>query len=242
MLDRETNRRQGEPGALSADTVTALHGVAERHGARLSLLTSREDIDTAATILAATDRTRYLTARLHSEMISELRWPGDPDPDTGIDVRSLELDPEDYAVLGILRRPDVMAHLADWRAGAALGDDTRDRVQASTGLAVVSVTGSGLADYARGGSAMEAVWVTAQQLGFAVQPVSPVFLYAHTPGGTQGAVEHVLRRAGDAPVAVPRARPDGTTNPQILVLRLAISEPASEKSAEQRDRLRFAFN
>ena len=206
----------------SADTVTALHGVAERHGARLSLLTSREDIDTAATILAATDRTRYLTARLHSEMISELRWPGDPDPDTGIDVRSLELDPEDYAVLGILRRPDVMAHLADWRAGSALGDDTRDRVQASTGLAVVSVTGSGLADYARGGSAMEAVWVTAQQLGLGGPAgVTGVPVRPHTRG-TQGAVKHVLRRAGDASIAVPRARRDAER--RIPDPRLAVGD------------------
>ncbi len=242
MLDRETNRRQGEPGALSADTVTALHGVAERHGARLSLLTSREDIDTAATILAATDRTRYLTARLHSEMISELRWPGDPDPDTGIDVRSLELDPEDYAVLGILRRPDVMAHLADWNAGSALGDDTRDRVQASTGLAVVSVTGSGLADYARGGSAMEAVWVTAQQLGLAVQPVSPVFLYARTPGELKELSSTFCDELATLQSQFHELVRTQNDESQILVLRLAISEPASEKSRRTRDRLRFEFN
>ena len=38
--------------------------------------------------------------------------------------------------------------------------------------------GRTLLDYARGGSAMEAVWVVAQQHRIAVQPVSPVFLYA----------------------------------------------------------------
>ena len=145
------------------------------------MVTDRLDIDAAATILAAADRTRYLTARLQAEMFSELRWPGDPDPDTGIDVCSLELDPGDYAVMGILRRPEVMAHLAEWNAGSALGDDTRDRVQAGSGLAVVPVAGHELADFVRGGSAMEAVWITAQQHGLAVQPISPVFLYARTP-------------------------------------------------------------
>ena len=74
-------------------------------------------------------------------MVSELRWPSDPCPDTGIDVRSLELDPGDLAVLDILRRPDVMTHLAQWNAGTALGEDTRRRVTASSAVAVISVPG-----------------------------------------------------------------------------------------------------
>ena len=109
---------------------------AEREGARLHLLTSRDDIDAAATILAAADRIRYLSPKLHGDMASELRWPNDQRSDTGIDVRSLELDPGDLAVLEILRRPDVMDHLLHWNAGTALGADTRRRIIASSGLAV----------------------------------------------------------------------------------------------------------
>ena len=242
MLDRETNRHHGEPTELSAETIVALHAVAERNGARLSVVTDRSDIDAAAAILAAADRTRYLTARLHAEMFSELRWPGDPAPDTGIDVRSLELDPGDYAVMGILRRPEVMAHLADWNAGSALGDDTRDRVRASSGLAVVSVTGNELADYARGGSAMEAVWITAQQRGLTVQPVSPVFLYARTPGEFEElspTFRDELSSLQSQFRALVGTEPDAH---QILVLRLAVSGPASVKSRRDANRLRLRKN
>ena len=35
-----------------------------------------------------------------------------------------------------------------------------------------------MTDYARGGSAIEAIWITAQQHGLAVQPIAPAFLYA----------------------------------------------------------------
>ena len=83
-------------------------------------------------------------------------------------------------MLDILRRPDVMARLAAVDAGTALGDYTRPGVGKSP-LAVIYVDGAELTDYARGGSAAEAVWITAQQHGLAVQPVSPVFLYAHGP-------------------------------------------------------------
>jgi hypothetical protein len=41
------------------------------------------------------------------------------------------------------------------------------------------MSGQTLTDYARGGSAVESVWITAQQHGLAVQPISPAFLYAH---------------------------------------------------------------
>ncbi len=82
-------------------------------------------------------------------------------------------------MLDILRRSDVMANLAEWDGGTALGDDTYGRVTASAAVGVISVLGQSLTDYARGGSAVESVWIRAQQHGLAVQPVSPAFLYAH---------------------------------------------------------------
>jgi molybdopterin/thiamine biosynthesis adenylyltransferase len=179
MLRRETNRHHGAAVPIDDDVATALIAAAEREGARLRLLTARNDIQSSAELLAAADRIRYLTPRLHAEMFAELRWPLDPLPDSGIDVRSLELPPGDLAVLDVLRRPEVVAQLAEWDAGEVLGEDTRDRVTAGAAVGIVSVRGSTLLDYARAGSAVEAVWITAGRHGLAVQPVSPVFLYAH---------------------------------------------------------------
>lgn len=80
MLARETNRNKGTPSPIADDTIELVHMVAEREGAVLHVLTARDEIARAAVLLAAADRTRYLTPRLHAEMISELRWPGDPSP------------------------------------------------------------------------------------------------------------------------------------------------------------------
>lgn len=179
MMIRETNRNHGTPTPIGQDAAAAMASGAVREGARLRLLTSREDIDVSASLLAAADRIRYLTPHLHAEMFAELRWPLDPSPDSGIDVRSLELPPADLAVLDVLRRPEVVAQLAKWDAGEVLGEDTRDRVKAGAAVGVISMRGNTLADYARAGSAVEAVWLAAQRNGLAVQPVSPVFLYAH---------------------------------------------------------------
>jgi molybdopterin/thiamine biosynthesis adenylyltransferase len=230
MLAREANRRLGTPEPLPDDTAQLLYTAAELEGARLHLVTEQGQISRAATILAESDRARYLTPKLHAEMISELRWPGDPQPDTGIDVRSLEFDDGELALVGVLRRPEVMANLARWNAGSALGEGTRRQVVASSALAVISVSGGSLTDYANGGAAAEAVWITAQQHGLAVQPMSPLFLYARGSDdlaevstvfedelrGLQEEFGRLVNLPSDVAIA--------------LLLRFAVSEPASVRS------------
>ncbi|ORA20640.1 Rv1355c family protein [Mycobacterium arosiense] len=179
VLARQTNRHPGRAAPVPPATAARLTAAAAGEGARLHLITDRDQITAISGILAEADRIRYLTPRLHAEMVSELRFPAHPSPETGIDVRCLELDASELAALELVRRPDVMVELARWDAGGVLGDVTRQRVMASAALAVVVVTGSALTDYARGGAALQAFWVAAEQSGFGVHPVSPVFLYAH---------------------------------------------------------------
>jgi molybdopterin/thiamine biosynthesis adenylyltransferase len=234
---RETNRRLGTARQFVDDTAQLLHDAAEREGARLHLVTGRADIDRVATILAASDRARFLTPKLHGEMVSELRWPGDPLPDTGIDIRSLEMAPGDLAVVDILRRPDVMANLARWNAGSALGEDTRRRVEASSAVAVISVTGGSLTDYARGGCAVEAVWITAQQQGLAVAPISPIFLYARGLGDLAEVSAAFSDELSQLQGEFRRLAGIATGDAPVLLLTLAVSETASVRSRRDLDRI-----
>ncbi|RDH79519.1 Rv1355c family protein [Mycolicibacterium moriokaense] len=230
MLARETNRHHGRQVALPDAVVDDLAAAARREGARLHLLSSPDDIAMAADILAESDRIRYLTNRLHTEMISEVRFPGDPDQDAGIDVHSLELAQADLVKLDVLRRPDVMAYLDEWDLGGALGSDTRDRVRASSCLAVVSVSGQALTDYARGGSAVEAVWIAAQRCGLGVQPISPVFLYAHDDADlTELSAAHAPALRGLA-ADFRRLSATGSDEALALVMRLADAPATSVRS------------
>ncbi|BBY63417.1 Rv1355c family protein [Mycolicibacterium helvum] len=230
MLRRETNRKQGTPAPIPTETIDSLHAWAAREGAGLHLLTDRGDIARAAEILATTDRLRFLTPRLHREMISEMRWPGDQPADSGIDVRGLELNPGDFAVMEILRRPDVMALLAQWDAGEALGDDVADRVRATSAVAVLTTSGDQLIDYARGGSAAEAVWIVAQHSGLAVHPISPVFLHAvhqHELSEMSPFFAPQLLDLRSQFTQLVGMRSDESL---VLVLRLAHAGPASTRS------------
>lgn len=149
-------------------------------GARLRLVTDRRQLEALADLLAESERLRFLTPTLHAEMMAELRWPARDSVETGIDVRTLELDPADVATLSVAERPDVMATLARWGLGHALGTNARTAVRSSAALAAVTVSGSDPGGYVAGGAAVERLWLAAEQSGLAVQPISPVFVFAVT--------------------------------------------------------------
>jgi molybdopterin/thiamine biosynthesis adenylyltransferase len=221
MLHRETNRRRGDRVPIPVETLALLESAARSEGARLQILSESVEVDRAATILAAADRIRYLTPRLHAEMFAELRSPGDPSPESGIDVRSLELESEHLVMLDILRRSEVMANLAAWNAGTALGDDTYGRMTASAAVGVISVRGQSLADYARGGAAVESVWIRAQEHGLAVQPVSPAFLYALDDEDRREVSPAFAEHLGDLQYNFRKLADTEAGESQVLVLRFS---------------------
>jgi molybdopterin/thiamine biosynthesis adenylyltransferase len=238
MLARETNRRVGSPGAISTQTRSVLATAASTRNAGLRLIDNRAVIDELAAIMAAADRVRYLTPRLHAEMVAELRWPGSPHADSGLDVDSLELTAGELAALELLRRGDVMAYLAAWDAGTSLGADTHERVRASSALGVVTVAGEKLTDYARGGAAAEAVWILAQQHGLAVQPISPMFVHARDDADLRTLSEVFAPTLSDLQKRFADVCGLGTGDVPVIVLRFTQAPAASVRSRRSEGRIR----
>ena len=238
MLDRTTNRRLGVPRPLDDAQAGLLAEAAAREGARLCLVTNRDDIAAIGAILAESDRIRFLTPTLHREMIGELRWPPRDSVDTGIDVRALELDSAELSTLALLRRPEVMERLGAQDAGRALGKSTADRIASSSAVAVIAIPGSTSRDYVRGGEATESVWIHAQALGLAVQPISPVFLY-----GVESAELEQLSPRYAAPLERLREELFDVVGAKAgealaMVLRLSHAPGPSVRSERRADRVR----
>jgi nitroreductase len=175
---RAANRRMGRPTPIDESTVNMFARGVEREGARLRLVTDRDRIDESAKLLAESDRLRFLIPGVHEQMLAELRWPGRDSLEEGMDVRTLEMDAGSLGALELLGRPDVMEHLSDWRAGQNLGLRTQVMISSSSGIAVITVPKADPTWYVRGGAAIERFWLSAESQGLAVQPVSPLFLYA----------------------------------------------------------------
>lgn len=232
VMRRTANRHLGQPHQIPAEQIDALDKVAGRESARIHVVDDPESINEIADLLGESDRYRFLDETLHREMMSELSWPGIDSPELGIDVRTLELDDSELAKLDVARRRDVMEQLDDWNAGRALGDVTRKKVRASSAVAVVTTTGNRPADYVSAGSAVERVWMSAEQMGLAVHPVSPVFIYATSWSDLLGLVSE--RRSAEVDALAGRFRqltgvPESET--LGLVLRLSLAPPPSYSSA-----------
>jgi len=178
VTTRSTNRRPGEPKELERASAEVLTRAVEHEGARLLLIEDRSRLSVGANLLADADRLRYLIPEVHQHLLDELRWPGRDPLDEGLDVRTLELDAGGFAAIDLLARQDVMGHLADWRAGGALGYPTKFAVESSSALAAIVVPRADPTWYVRAGSAMERFWLHADRLGLAVQPMVPLTLYA----------------------------------------------------------------
>ncbi len=175
---RAVNRRAGRPSPIDEATIATLSRGVEREGARLRMATGRDTIEECSRLLAESDRLRFLIPKVHGEMLGELRWPGRDSLEEGLDVRTLEMDPGSLGALELIKRRDVMDHLAEWRGGQTLGLRTQAMVSSSSALAVITVPRPDPSWYVRGGSAIERFWLSAELHGLAIQPVSPLFLYA----------------------------------------------------------------
>jgi hypothetical protein len=236
MVQRVTNRNVGRRRALSDEEVTGLQRAAGSAGARLWLISEPSGVAAVADILAQSDRIRFLTPLLHHQMMQELKWPGRDDTALGIDVDSLGLDAADLAKLAVSSRADVMAQIASWDGGVALGDSTRERVNASSAVAVLTVPGDSPLHYLRGGMAMERLWVQAGRHHLALAPVSPVFLFARSDADLTGlsprfsADLRALQRRFNRTVGLDDA------DAAVLVMRLSHGAPPPAVRSRRLDR------
>jgi hypothetical protein len=96
-----------------------------------------------------------------------------------------------------------------------------------------------LTGYARGGSAVEAVWITAQERGLVVQPISPVFLYARDADDLTELSTSFADELGDLQQEFRQLVRIPAGNFLVLVLRFAVGGAASVRSRRSLDRIRF---
>ncbi|ROZ83723.1 Rv1355c family protein [Gordonia sp. OPL2] len=176
ILSRSTRREAGDASPISEEDAVRLDEAGATARTRLIQITDREEIGRCASILAHSDRIRFLTPELHQEMFAELT--DDPCTPVGIQVDSLDLPPAMAGMFDVLRRPDVMALLDEWDAGAALGADTGRRVATASAVLLLVQKGSDSEDYLRAGQTMQQLWITAEMLGYRVHPMTPTFFYA----------------------------------------------------------------
>ncbi len=228
---RVSNRQPGQPAPIDGNVEDLLARVVAAEGANLRLISDRLRLNEGGELLGQCDRLRFLIPQVHQQMLGELKLPGRDPLDEGLDVRTLEMDPTSIAAVGLLRRPDVMAHLVDWRAGQMLGLRTQLLVGTSSALAAITIPRADPLWYVRAGAAIERFWLSAQLHGLAVQPVAPIFLYATDDGdllslGGERHLDHMHSLRGRFATLWDLDDGEAVT----MVLRVSHAVPASTQS------------
>jgi hypothetical protein len=204
----------------------------------LRIVESESGLDQVADVLAAAERQRLLSARLHREMFAEIRWSREAAERTGdgIDVRTLELDSTERAGMDILSRWEVMQTLRTLGGGRGLERPTRDAISSASAVAMITVPGQGPAAFHLGGRAVARVWLQATALGLAVQPMTALlFILARLAAGDDSDLEPdavaTFQQAGTGLATVFQPR---RGDAPIMLFRLAMAPPPSAKSLRRK--------
>ncbi len=234
ISERVTNRRLGPRVPLTADQLGAIAAAAESGGGALQTLTDPGDLDRIGSILGASDRIRFLSKRLHAELMGEVRWTAEEAERTrdGVDLATLELSRADLTGVRLARHWSSILFLREIGGGRSLERSAKSSIASASAVCLLTTPGTGPESFFRGGRALERLWLTATSLGLALQPMTSV-LYLWTRLERGGRED-----LGDAEVALLQEQrhrflhlfhvPAG--HAELLIFRLAHAGPPSARS------------
>lgn len=227
---RVTNRRHGRRHALHVSQRVAIERAASP--ATVLWFDAASELERLGTLHGRADRLRFLSQRMHREMMGELRWTREEAERTrdGLDVLSLDLTASDEAALHVFRNWASMSVLKQIGGGRALEESARKAFVSSSAVGVVQVDDRTARGYLEGGRALQRLWLAATGEGVAVHP--------------QGALVYLLARYEDAPDTLSddereeladmahdfRALVPQRGRANVLVLRFSLADPPSTRS------------
>ena len=231
---RVTNRRLGARAVLPHGSGARLRGLAESLDARLDLIEEPEALNELAEILAEGDRLRFYCERLHREMIGEIRWTAESAERTrdGVDVATLEMTPTDYAGMRLVASRSLIEEVMRVEGGQGLGKPTRKAITAASALGRITIQGRDPVTHVRGGRVVQRIWIEANRLGIAFQPLTAlVYLFARLEHGDGEmltlAEQKWLVRLRERYLSI---LPTASTASEMMLFRLSLAEPPTARS------------
>lgn len=168
---RLSNRKPTSRTTLNQVHVQVLMEAARQQGVRLQLCQDRRGLAELGRLLGEADRLQLLSAKLHEEYFSRLRWTKEDvlRSRDGLDIDTLELGPAMDLFLQVLSGP-VASLLKGVNGGSAFAAPASMVVPASAAVGLLTVEGTTPQAFLRGGRAMQHLWLTATALDIAIHP------------------------------------------------------------------------
>ncbi|MGI4728522.1 MAG: Rv1355c family protein [Janthinobacterium lividum] len=182
IFSRSTNRNPSKKSSIENYILKNLKEVTESiHEANLSFITSKEKIDTIASIIGACDKIRILNKDGHSDFVNrEMRWNEQHVNLTkdGIDIKTLGLTPSQTSALEIIKSYNIIDFIKKIEGGNVLKNASIKSLENTPVIGLISMKNSLPLDYINGGRAYERLWLASESHSLALYPmISPIYLF-----------------------------------------------------------------
>lgn len=175
---RLTNRKMVERTKLDADKIKSIKQIVPMED-WMQIVESPHQLDELAKILARIERVRILHPQGHKDLFEEIRWTKEESEETqtGIDLRTMDIESSAITALKLVEDPKVIEHIKSFGGGSGFDKLTIDTIKAASAVGCIFLPKE--ADFWSGGRIVQRVWLKANQLGIAFQPVTASLFLFH---------------------------------------------------------------
>ncbi|MCB9252902.1 MAG: Rv1355c family protein [Flavobacteriales bacterium] len=178
---RHTNRNLGPRKEIDASKYDELIALAkDLDGAKLEFITDPDKLNEAGDLLGELEKIRMLEKNGHRDFREEIRWTEEENlqKKDGLDIKTFDFSQTELAGLKIARQTEVMDLLRKWNGGNAFRKIVKKSIDSASAIGILSVKGQSGEDFVKGGQILEKIWIMANTMGIAFQPMSSsLFIY-----------------------------------------------------------------
>ena len=188
IQSRSTSRSKGLSVQLPDADYALLKSAAESvEGAHLLYITDRDTINEAAKIIGECDQITMLNAHGHHDFFErDIKWTPEQIESAydGISISALDNAPAQTAALSLIRDRKIAETLRLIGGGNSLAESSAQSITTASALAILTFPEATYKEFFKGGIAAQRLWLRAEQLGIAIQPLlSPVNLFSRFKSG-----------------------------------------------------------
>lgn len=233
---RCTNRNLGRRMPLSLNVLGQLkESVLSVPGAKVFFATGDEELATLSEVMSGAERLRMLHPEGHLEFYEkELRWTDAQSRATGdgIDISTVDVTPSELVGLKLVKDRRVVSLLAKWRGGKALEKLGQKAISSASAIGLITMPEFKPESFINGGIAVQRLWLTAAELGIAMQPMLAAALHFArlNYGGGEGMPDFMKDEFAALYKKYLNVFPESSGKAEVFLFRLSIAREPSIKS------------
>ena len=230
---RHTNRKSSRQ-RLDPEMIEELSAAIRSVGAEVQFLEEEAELAALGRIVGGADRVRLLNEDYNREMYSELRWTPEEAAATrdGIGLEQLELSRTDRAGMEMCRSTATLRYLRAWGGGQGIVKPGLQAILNSGAVGLITMPRARQRDFFIGGRAVERMWLVAQSLKLAVQPMTIVcYMFARVlRGGGEGLDQLSIDELTRLRAPYRRLFTVDNETAEVMLFRVSRAEPTAARS------------